>query len=143
MHNLNITVKICHIQSHNYFKILVSLNFIYSVYTPISTTPLFPLPPHADPLPILLSSSITTCHWHIKVTAVLGTSSPTKTRKGSPYRKTGSTSSQLSRGYPWFQLLGDPIKTKWHICYICAGCLGPGPAYSLVGVSASGNPLVL
>ena len=32
------------------------------------------------------------------------------------------------------------MKTKMHICYICAGGLGPVHICSLVGVSVSRNP---
>ena len=66
----------------------------------------------------------------LEVTAGLGAPSPTEARQGTPVRGVESTSRQQTTGHQ-------------HICYKCAGDLGPAHTCSLVGSLVSGNPILL
>jgi hypothetical protein len=55
-----------------------------------------------------------------KVSARLGSSSPTKARKDSPVRERGSIDRPQIQGQSLLQLLGIHMKTKLHICYLYA-----------------------
>lgn len=76
-----------------------------------------------------------------QVAAGRGSFSPTEVTQGRPFRgwdpKAGR---QQTQGLPRFQLLGDLHKAEILNCYMCAGCLYPARAPSLVGDSVCGTP---
>ena len=55
----------------------------------------------------------------------LSTSSHTEVRQGGPVKGTVSTERHQIQGQPPLQLLGTHMKTKLHICYICADVCKP------------------
>jgi hypothetical protein len=73
-------------------------------------------------------------------TAKLGTFSTTEARQGGPVRGIESTGQQHAQGHPHSSCWETHMKTKLHICYVCAGGLNPVHACSLVGGSVSGSP---
>ena len=106
--------------------------FIYSLYNTILALALSLLPPHVilpiPPYPSLVSQTPTYCS---QVTSRLGIYSPTETRKGCPFRGTGSTRQASSKQAvaPSPGVWGTCMKTKLFICYICAWSLGPTCAW--------------
>ena len=66
---------------------------------------------------------------------LLGTSSSTETRQGSQVRGTGWIHRQATDLET--AVNGSPCRPNLHICYLCAGGLGPAHECSLVGGSVS------
>jgi F0F1-type ATP synthase membrane subunit a len=92
--------------------------FVFFMSHPLST----PSHPFHNPfsLPTSLSPLNGTPTLALQVSVELGATSITENRQGNPARKTYPTDRQQLLVYPPFQLCRTHIKTKLHICYLCA-----------------------
>jgi hypothetical protein len=61
------------------------------------------------------------------ISTVLGVSSPTENRQGSPFREWIVQSGNSFRNSPWSSWQTH-IENEQHICYICAGSIWSSPS---------------
>ena len=113
------------------FPVLFSLEFFFFTHFTTCSLPLLLVTSFHNPFPHLPSHSplrgwsppLLVCPptLALQVSAGLGASSPTEARQGSPARRTHPMNRQHLLRYLQLQLFRTNMKTKLHICYICAG----------------------